>query len=263
MSEDNNAFVFILGVWRYSRSVLWLERAVSGEFPACLLCCCFGMSAILKWDSGAERTALKKSPGPLCEELVCIFYLGLIGDAKCVYVCVHAVMHTHIIWSQKYNWAGKCHCVNCWWVCSKCGFTRVFNFKFLSFWQVGGDVPETNYLFMGDFVDRGFYSVETFLLLLALKVKHSSLPSSDHRSSMDTFCIRLCRLKKQVLVLCCSGALPRPDNFDPGESRVPADHPGLWVLRRVSPQVRLGHRVEILHWDIWLLISLCDHRRQG
>ena len=37
--------------------------------------------------------------------------------------------------------------------------------------KVGGDVPDTNYLFMGDFVDRGFYSVETFLLLLALKVR--------------------------------------------------------------------------------------------
>eukprot|EP01133_Synstelium_polycarpum_P013440 gene13440-15839_t len=36
--------------------------------------------------------------------------------------------------------------------------------------KVGGDCPQTNYLFMGDFVDRGFYSVETFLLLLALKV---------------------------------------------------------------------------------------------
>lgn len=36
---------------------------------------------------------------------------------------------------------------------------------------------------MGDFVDRGFYSVETFLLLLALKVKHvSSLLSLEHLS---------------------------------------------------------------------------------
>jgi hypothetical protein len=40
--------------------------------------------------------------------------------------------------------------------------------------KVGDDCPDTNYLFMGDFVDRGFYSVETFLLLLALKV-HSEL----------------------------------------------------------------------------------------
>ena len=36
----------------------------------------------------------------------------------------------------------------------------------------GGKIPDTNYLFMGDFVDRGFNSVETFLLLLALKVKY-------------------------------------------------------------------------------------------
>lgn len=41
----------------------------------------------------------------------------------------------------------------------------------MELFQVGGDCPQTNYLFMGDFVDRGFYSVETFLLLLALKVR--------------------------------------------------------------------------------------------
>ena len=37
---------------------------------------------------------------------------------------------------------------------------------------IGGKCPETNYLFMGDYVDRGFNSVETFLLLLALKVRY-------------------------------------------------------------------------------------------
>jgi Calcineurin-like phosphoesterase len=40
----------------------------------------------------------------------------------------------------------------------------------MELFRVGGDVPETNYLFMGDFVDRGFYSIESFLLLLCLKV---------------------------------------------------------------------------------------------
>lgn len=43
-------------------------------------------------------------------------------------------------------------------------------FDLMELFKVGGDCPQTNYLFMGDFVDRGFYSVETFLLLLALKV---------------------------------------------------------------------------------------------
>lgn len=48
----------------------------------------------------------------------------------------------------------------------------------MELFQVGGECPDTNYLFMGDFVDRGNSSVETFLLLLALKVinqQHISL----------------------------------------------------------------------------------------
>ena len=43
-------------------------------------------------------------------------------------------------------------------------------YDMMELFKVGGDCPQTNYLFLGDFVDRGFYSVETFLLLLALKV---------------------------------------------------------------------------------------------
>ena len=47
----------------------------------------------------------------------------------------------------------------------------------MELFQVGGECPSTNYLFMGDFVDRGYYSVETFLLLLALKVNPDELIS--------------------------------------------------------------------------------------
>ena len=59
----------------------------------------------------------------------------------------------------------------------------------MELFQVGGECPDTNYLFMGDFVDRGYYSVETFLLLLALKVRNSSLIlnllSTNHFTTID------------------------------------------------------------------------------
>lgn len=54
---------------------------------------------------------------------------------------------------------------------------------------MGGECPDTNYVFLGDFVDRGYYSVETFLLLLALKVRYPdriTLIRGNHESRQIT-----------------------------------------------------------------------------
>ncbi|KAK6459299.1 serine/threonine protein phosphatase type 2A [Scheffersomyces xylosifermentans] len=41
----------------------------------------------------------------------------------------------------------------------------------LEIFQIGGAPPSTNYLFLGDYVDRGYYSVETISLLITLKLR--------------------------------------------------------------------------------------------
>ncbi len=44
----------------------------------------------------------------------------------------------------------------------------------MELFKIGGKSPDTNYLFMGDYVDRGYYSVETVTLLVSLKVKNKT-----------------------------------------------------------------------------------------
>jgi serine/threonine-protein phosphatase 4 catalytic subunit len=59
----------------------------------------------------------------------------------------------------------------------------------LELFQVGGWPPSTSYLFLGDFVDRGYNSVETFLLLLGLKVRYPermALIRGNHESRQIT-----------------------------------------------------------------------------
>ncbi|KAJ5069603.1 serine/threonine-protein phosphatase pp2a-related [Anaeramoeba ignava] len=70
-----------------------------------------------------------------------------------------------------------------------CGDVHGQFYDLKELFSIGGQCPYTNYLFMGDFVDRGYFSVETFLLLLALKVRYPkriTLIRGNHESRQIT-----------------------------------------------------------------------------
>eukprot|EP00732_Lithocolla_globosa_P005696 Lithocolla_globosa_v1_NODE_6081_length_1139_cov_5.972325.p1 type:complete len:308 gc:universal NODE_6081_length_1139_cov_5.972325:52-975(+) len=59
----------------------------------------------------------------------------------------------------------------------------------LEMFKVGGYWPDTNYLFLGDFVDRGYHSVETISLLSLLKLRYPhriTLIRGNHESRAVT-----------------------------------------------------------------------------
>lgn len=53
-----------------------------------------------------------------------------------------------------------------------CGDIHGQFFDLLELFRISGNVEGSNYIFLGDYVDRGLHSLECFSLLLLYKVKY-------------------------------------------------------------------------------------------
>ena len=64
-----------------------------------------------------------------------------------------------------------------------CGDIHGQFFDMKELFKIGEDTPDSNYLFMGYYVDRGYYSVECVTLLMCFKVRYPKRISYNEKKS--------------------------------------------------------------------------------
>ena len=121
---------------------------------------------------------------------------------------------------------------------SVCGDVHGQHQDLVELFRIGGNCPDTNYLLMGDYVDRGYHSVETVTLLVALKVRYKdriTILRGNHESRQITqvYALKLCLCVSQPVSL-----------TKPSSSRFVMQ---VRLLRRVLAKVWQFQRMEVLH----------------
>ena len=112
-----------------------------------------------KYTSGAISTATIKDVDGWIEKL---YKCEPISEQQVIQLCEKA---KEILSNEENVQAVRCPV-------TICGDVHGQFMDLMELFRIGGKSPDTNYLFMGDYVDRGYYSVETVSLLMSLKVRH-------------------------------------------------------------------------------------------